>query len=295
MKKLTIAFYLFFLGSTANAQLPDITPHAPNLTLSQGGDGLIYFTLSNSPESNNYQEGFSTYDAVIDDDWIFEGYQIWQVIEPFSPENLRNIDWARVAIEMDLENDLDAESGSFNFINWLFDDELGFCTPWLLYAGNNTGIEHTVSYNDDLFSGFNYEVGQEYCFVAGAFASHPAGNVDENCGQLPPDAHNTYLLGLEDPEGNINVQCITLTSVSVKEERGPELKLLGSREKGGFQVQSSYVKELEVWTLDGRLIESKSLLGAPNELSSLHTFTSGVFIISGVSASGERTQLKVVL
>lgn len=295
MKKLTIVFYLFFLAAIVNAQLPEIKPHAPDLALSHDGDGRIYFTLSNSNESNNYQDGFSTYDAVIDDDWEFEGYQIWQIIEPFSPDSLRNVDWARVVIEMDIENELDAGTGIFSFVNWKFDDELGSCIPWSMYQGDNTGIEHVVRHNNDLFSGFGYEIGQEYCFVAGAFASNPAGNVDENCGQLPPDAHNTYHLGLEDPEGNINVKCILLTQVSVIEVTAPEIILLGSRQQGSFFVQSSYINELEIWSLDGRHLESKVLTGAPKELSSFHFFTSGVYIISGVSSSGEHLQMKVAL
>lgn len=291
MKPLLLVLASLFFGWTALAQLPSVVPHAPDLTLSHDGEGRIYFTLSNAPNSNNHEEGFSFYDEAIDDNWLFEGYQIWQVQEPFLPENIFNTDLARIVVEMDLENEVDEQ---WDFVNWVFDDEVGFCIPTLFYQGDNDGIENTFSFTQDRFSGFGYEIGQVYCFVAGAFASNLSGSVDENCGQIPPDAHNTFLRGLEDPEGNVNVECIWLNLVSVEEQEAPKLQVLGTPDDGQFEVQSSYLTKLELWSLEGRKLETRTLDGQANEISRFQYSQRGVFVLSGVTALGERIQLKVV-
>jgi len=155
-------------------------PDAPNLVVSEA-DKRIDFTIENSwPESNNANEDYrekGTFlpDGIADDEYVFEGYKVYQLrnqhVEP-SPENLRNPHLARLVYQTDVEN------GIGDIYNWEPSENpnpLGrrIFRPALMVEGTDAGIERNFALENDAFSeggAGEFEVGRTYYYTAIAYA-----------------------------------------------------------------------------------------------------------------------------
>jgi len=155
-------------------------PDAPKLVVDEA-DMRIDFTIENSwPESNNANEDYrekGTFlpDGIEDDEYVFEGYKVYQLrnqnVEP-SPENLRNPQMARLVYQADVEN------GIGDIYNWEPTENpnpLGrrIFRPTLMVEGSDAGIEHNFTLENDAFSEGGIgelEVGQTYYYTAIAYA-----------------------------------------------------------------------------------------------------------------------------
>ena len=128
-------------------------PHAPDLHIQEMNEELI-LTLSNAPNSNNFNEEYIEADPFIvssdpnaDKKFRFQGYQIFQLkSNQVSLSDLRNPEKARLVAQCDIKDSIK------NIINFEFDEELGFSVPVEVVKAENKGIKHSFSINTDLFA-----------------------------------------------------------------------------------------------------------------------------------------------
>ena len=128
-------------------------PHAPDLHIQEMNEELI-LTLSNAPNSNNFNEEYIEADPFIvssdpnaDKKFRFQGYQIFQLkSNQVSLSDLRNPEKARLVAQCDIKDNIK------NIINFEFDEELGFSVPVEVVKAENKGIKHSFSVNTDLFA-----------------------------------------------------------------------------------------------------------------------------------------------
>lgn len=122
-------------------------------------DQEIIMTLFNDTDVNNYQEKYQEEDLQITDNTLtdeeklyrFEGYQIYQLATAdVSPQEFNNIEKARLAFQTDIKNGV---SELYNWTSALSPIGSEFVwTPTLKVAGQDEGIQRTVSITEDLFA-----------------------------------------------------------------------------------------------------------------------------------------------
>ncbi len=165
-------------------------PTAPDIAIRELDQRLIFF-LSNSPNSNNYKEGYNEFDPNIiqplpggdgdssDPYYRFEGYQIFQLAtKEVSVEELHDPDKARIIAQFDIKN------GVTKIVNYNFDEFIGFVVPVVEVVGNDNGIQHSFEILQDAFATGEVALvnNKTYYYLALAYA------------------HNNYLdFGLEYP------------------------------------------------------------------------------------------------
>jgi hypothetical protein len=128
-------------------------PHAPEVSVQELSNEIILF-LSNAPNSNNYQEGYTEVDPFIvppspndDKTFRFQGYQIFQLKNnTVALSDLNNPMKARLVAQCDIED------GISRIINFEFDEELGFAVPKEKVNGENKGIRHSFQITQDVFA-----------------------------------------------------------------------------------------------------------------------------------------------
>jgi hypothetical protein len=166
-------------------------PHAPDMQIQEMNEELI-LTLSNAPNSNNFNEEYVEADPFIvaadpnaDKKFRFQGYQIFQLkSNQVSLSDLRNPEKARLIAQCDIKDDIKS------IINFEFDEELGFSVPIEVVQAENKGIKHSFSVDKDLFAQgqpklINFK---RYYYMAIAYA------------------HNNYKTYIPDDPANIDGQ-----------------------------------------------------------------------------------------
>ena len=158
-------------------------PTAPDLTIREMDRKFIFY-ISNSPNSNNYQEGYEEFDPNIiqplpgsetseegpvpsDPYYRFEGYQIFQVTsDEVGPDELNNPDKARLIAQFDVKN------GVSKLVNYNFDDEIGGNVPVIEVVGNDNGISHSFVVQQDAFATGDVQLinNKHYYYFALAYA-----------------------------------------------------------------------------------------------------------------------------
>ena len=206
MKNFTLLILFTAAFSALRAQLPTETPHSPDLETVYIGDGIIQATISNSnPNTNNANEDFSVFDPVIEDDWNFEGYLIYQVIIPFPSFDPTNPNYFRLVGQSDIQN----EYGTL--VNQDYNLITDMCEPTVMVEGSNQGIETTYNFDTDAFTGQPFEEDQFYCFVAFSYATNPDGD-DGSC-----DGPSQFIRSSTDANGEQLIICSTVMPTSVDE------------------------------------------------------------------------------
>ncbi|MCH2224350.1 MAG: T9SS C-terminal target domain-containing protein [Crocinitomicaceae bacterium] len=148
-------------------------PHAPVMEIQELENELI-LTLSNSVNSNNYNEQYIEFDPFIvvpdssaDLNYRFQGYQIFQLSgDDVSLSDLEDPTKARLAAQCDIEDDID------RIINFEFDEGLGASIPVEKVNGENKGIRHSFLITEDLFASGDKQLVnfKTYYFVAIAYS-----------------------------------------------------------------------------------------------------------------------------
>lgn len=147
-------------------------PNAPRLAIQELENQLV-LTLENPLGSNNHNETYSRVDDInipdniIDREYVFEGYQIYQLIDDAaSIADIDNSEKARIVAQCDIKNDV------ANLINWEFDEALGFSIPTLKVDANNQGIQHSFLMTEDAFAQGDKKLvnHKTYYYVAIAYA-----------------------------------------------------------------------------------------------------------------------------
>ena len=125
-------------------------PDAPDITLREL-DKEIILTLSNSPTSNNYVEGYYEKDPDIflsnDTLYRFQGYQIFQLKDQtISSSELHDPDKARLVAQVDIKDSV------AQIVNHYKDFSTGTYNSVVEVEGNNQGIRHSFRMLADKFA-----------------------------------------------------------------------------------------------------------------------------------------------
>ncbi len=136
-------------------------PDAPDVDW-VAGDREINLILSNSEWSNNRDEDFQTealghLKGVADTTYDFEGYLIYQMAGPgFGFSDIGDTTKARLAFQCDVEN------GFSRLTNWRAEKNPNYQLspeieqfvhfPDKVIEGENTGIQHSISFSENLFA-----------------------------------------------------------------------------------------------------------------------------------------------
>jgi len=133
-------------------------PTAPDLTVSELDRSFIFY-ISNSPSSNNYQEGYAEFDPNIiqpypadhskrsDSIYRFEGYQIFQLKnDQVTIESIHDPDLMRLVAQFDIKN------GVTKLVNYNYDDAIGAIVPVVEVSGGDNGISHSFKITQDAFA-----------------------------------------------------------------------------------------------------------------------------------------------
>lgn len=158
-------------------------PHAPDLN-AQELENEIILTLSNSPNSNNYNELYEEFDPFIstadpnaDKNYRFQGYQIFQLSsKTVSVSDIMDTEKARLVAQCDIKD------GVSKIINFEFDEDLSASIPVERVNGSNTGIKHSFSIKNDMFAiGSTRLVNfKRYYYLAISYAYNNYKNYDPN-------------------------------------------------------------------------------------------------------------------
>ncbi|MFT6728234.1 MAG: hypothetical protein ACJAV7_002701, partial [Flavobacteriales bacterium] len=168
-------------------------PDAPDLGIQELNQELIMTLTNTNSLSNNFNEEYIAFDPEIPADagtgilldtlqrsYQFQGYQVFQVIDAtVSPDELTNIDRARLIFQSDIQDDVDI------CVNFFKDPAITYPVPILMVDGDNEGIEHSFNVVDDAFaSGDSRLVNHRtYHFMAIAYGYNNYQEFDPSLGQ----------------------------------------------------------------------------------------------------------------
>lgn len=155
-------------------------PTAPDLTIQEFDRGVIFY-ISNSPNSNNYQESYVEYDPNIpqphpldtngtmrsDSLYRFEGYQIFQLRDnTVGIEDIYDGNKVRLVAQFDLKNNVG------KLVNFNFDATIGANIPVIEVDGADDGIRHSFILTQDAFAQGDVQLinHKKYYYTAIAYA-----------------------------------------------------------------------------------------------------------------------------
>lgn len=243
-------------------------PDAPDLAIRELDRQLIVY-ISNSPNSNNFNESYSEVDPNIiqplpggdgepsDSLYRFEGYQIFQLKNPqVSVESLYDADQARLVAQFDVNN------GVTKIVNYNYDESLGANVPQEMVMGGDNGISHSFILTQDAFAENEVELvnHKQYYYMAVAYAynMYKKYQPDE-----PPFGHLgqtlPYLAGRKNIKTYVGVPHKVVNGTQINGEYGavPQITRISGNGNGGN------ILELTDETVDEIL--SKSPAGPDNK------------------------------
>ena len=197
-------------------------PDAPDVT-AQALNQEIILTLSNSATSNNYGERYKEKDPNIpsipdtaihsvDSNYVFEGYEIFQLIDSsVTASELLDPTKARLIAQCDVQDTVS------QMINYIFNSGLNANVPTLEVSGANKGIVHSFDIKSDAFqqdNESNLVNDRPYYYMAIAYGYNnyltfkPSG----------PDVNLTYGQKLPFLQGRRNIKVYTAIPTIVNAE-----------------------------------------------------------------------------
>ncbi len=127
-------------------------PDAPDVTL-QEMDKTIILYLTNSKNSNNYNELYKEKDPVIqaagnsDYNYVFQGYKVYQVAsDKVGVSDLEDPALARLVAQCDVKDSV------ADLINFEVDPSIQLTVPHLKVSASNEGVFHSLKVTEDLFA-----------------------------------------------------------------------------------------------------------------------------------------------
>ncbi len=187
-------------------------PDAPELTIVEQ-DQKLFFHIWNKPSSNNYIERYRERDPFIvcpdtdpncDTYYNFEGYQVWQVMDPnvaMSDVMAHNELKAREVFQTDIRN------GVGRLINYYWDPITESSQSVIEVSGRDQGIQHVFEITADAFAAGTHPLVnfKKYYYVAVAYAY----NNYQNYGQSNPESLEgqklSYLAGRKAVGGPVKI------------------------------------------------------------------------------------------
>lgn len=122
-------------------------PDAPDVLTNELDRQVVFtFTNTNNPKVEKYRE-IVTGSFNQNLEYRFQGYIVYQLADAsVTSGDLDNVDKARIVFQCDVEDDVS------QIINQEFDDRVGVSVPREKVNGNNEGIVHSFTINEDLFA-----------------------------------------------------------------------------------------------------------------------------------------------
>ena len=222
-------------------------PDAPDLAIRETDRGLIIY-ISNSPNSNNFNESYAEVDPNIpklipgtdekaDSVYYFEGYQVYQLKNPqVSVESLYDADQARLVAQFDVKN------GVTQLVNYTFDESLGANIPQEMVDGGDNGISHSFQISQDLFATEDIQLvnHKQYYYMAVAygynsFATYSPDNPPYgHLGQTVP-----YLAGRKNIKTYVGVPHQEINGTQINGQYGdvPSITRLAGNGNGGAVLE----------------------------------------------------------
>jgi len=169
-------------------------PDAPDMNIQELDQEIILY-LSNSPESNNYQQSYAEVSPYAqgfsDSTYIFEGYQIFQLRDAsVTFEDLYDPDKSRLVAQVDIAN------GVESLVNYVNDPSLGALVPQLMtLQANDEGIAKSFRITEDLFATGNRRLinHKEYYYTVVAYAYNNYKPYDPTDGTALDGQKSPYL------------------------------------------------------------------------------------------------------
>jgi len=219
-------------------------PDAPDLAIRELDQKLIVY-ISNSPNSNNYNESYAEVDPNIiqplpggngqpsDSLYKFEGYQIFQLKSPqVSVESLYDADQARLVAQFDVKN------GVTRIINYNYNEAIGANVPQEMVDGGDNGIAHSFILTQDAFAENNVSLvnHKQYYYMAVAYGYNnylpyqPDNPPYGHLGQTLP-----YLSGRKNIKTYVGVPHKVVNGTQINGDYGdvPEITRLAGNGNGG--------------------------------------------------------------
>ena len=253
-------------------------PTAPDLSIRELDQTLIFY-LTNSPNSNNYKEGYKEYDPNIiqplpggdgdssDPYYRFEGYQVYQLRnDEVSVEALNDPDQARLVAQFDIKN------GVTKIVNYNYDENIGFVVPVIEVNGGDNGIRHSFEVTEDAFATGTARLvnNKEYYYTAVAYAYNNylefGLNYPNSDGQTQPYLSGRKNIG-DKTNGGLPYMAMphkTVNGTVINAEYGesPILKRIAGHGNGGLVLDLSPETEEEI--LSKPPAGPDNLFGSPN-------------------------------
>lgn len=223
-------------------------PNAPDLAIRELDKELIVY-ISNSPNSNNYNEAYVEFDANIiqplpggdgepsDAYYRFEGYQIFQLKNPqVSVENLYDADLARMVAQFDVKN------GVTQLVNYTYDESISANVPLEMVKGGDNGISHSFRITKDMFAKNDITLvnHKQYYYLAIAYGYNSYAPYSPN---NPPFGHlgqtMPYLAGRKNIKTYVGVPHKVVNGTQINGEYGdvPEITRIAGNGNGGAVLE----------------------------------------------------------
>lgn len=250
-----------------------VGPDAPDLQISYQNQAFT-ISLVNPISSNNFNENYAEVDPWINDTapnnlFVFQGYLLYQ-----TQGNTVNVDDRHDASKARLVAQADIADGIGSLTNYEYDQASGSCVPVLQVAGADSGLPQSYLISQDAFTGNALVSGQEYCFVAYAYAHN---DKKDSCGQPFP-----FLIGKRSASGSVTPQCVLASeltnSLSDVLEESSTIKMRYDANAKALHIDP--IKEscvLEIYSLTGRLVEVEQLKNGKNHVQ-VDRLNNGVYV-----------------
>ena len=224
-------------------------PDAPDLALRELDRELIIY-ISNSPNSNNFNESYAEFDPNIiqplpggengvrsDSVYLFEGYQIFQLKNPLvSVESLYDADKARLVAQFDVKN------GVTQLVNYTYNESLGANVPLEMVKGGDNGISHSFKITQDMFAENDIQLvnHKQYYYLAIAYGYNSYASYLPN---IPPYGHLgqtvPYLAGRKNIKTYVGVPHKIVNGTQINGQYGdvPQITRIAGNGNGGAVLE----------------------------------------------------------
>ena len=236
----------------------DITdgPDAPDVCAVELDQEVVLVLSNDEVQSNNAFLNYQEKDLLSPDDnsdslYLFEGYLIYQLIDQqVSPQELDNIDKARLVQQVDVQNGVNTIYNWFPELNPFTEERIW--TVDKAVEGADNGLRNTIRITNDLFASGNdtrLRNHTEYYFMALSYAHNNWQNWDP---ETETGQRKAYLEG----RGNVNTYTvvprpIVYTNIASNYGDGPIVTRLAGEGMGDLDVE--VVEETYDAVLDGTL------------------------------------------
>jgi len=289
--KRTIALTALALPYVLAAQVP-IGPDAPDMAITYDPEGGEFtYTLSNSPGSNNYGEGYSEWiDEPVstpDPYWRFQGYAIYQFRSQADADDslhlvIRDPERARPVIFIDKADTI------FSMLDNVYSTAQDSCTPETFFL-DNQGLTGPFINSHEPFTSLGYNADENYCFLAVAFGFNWY-HEHATC-----DTLQQVIYSKRAPGGALQATCIDLATVGMTEHTQADITIspVPAAESFTFVGRAGTRYRLRCVSMLGALVMDRTI--STGDAISVSTWANGTYRVLAMDARGRMTSRTLVV